>query len=230
MINTFFVRFVKKRFCHDKDRRRHRRNIHNINDNDDNNRDLRQDVNELRQRLDNLPAPQVQFQIQNTTNNYIHINGLGKEDLQKVTSALLTNCLRELPDGDGVRSIRTLIDIIHMKTEGNRNVRLVTGDKSGLVLNYFDDEKNDWQIDAKEKILHQMISRPRQLLKEHFIANKDTFCHEFSNSLYDLVERWFSWTKNKRGVFYKNIMNKVFEFIKSVDEQLTQENIDMDDV
>jgi len=61
------------------------------------------------------------------------------------------------------------------------------------------------------------------MLNEHFVSNKDAFRHEFTIALFDFVDRWFSRTKNKRSFTYKRIMNKVFELIQNVEEQLAHD-------
>jgi len=198
--------------------RRHEQQLHGITQT---NREcelveLRKRIEALSGRVDNIPLTQV-INIKNNNLN-IHINGLGKEDLSRVTHGILTECLRQLPDGN--KGILDLVKLIHFETKGNKNIKCVTGDKSGLVMTYFDDEQRGWVVDDKKKVLHQMLKGPRSLLNDHFNTNLKDFEQELTSALYNFIKFWFKDTKNKRSGTYDDITCRLHEMIQRLGEEI----------
>jgi len=149
--------------------------------------------------------------------------------ISHITSDILTKCLEKLPKGDGAQSIEDLVRLIHFQVQENNNVKSVEEDKSGLVLRYFDDDQKKWYTEDKDKILRQMVHRPRQMLNDHFCSNMPDFERDFTKALFDFVQRWFVRTRNTRSPSYKRLMDIVSSLIQNVEQRLESEQQVYDD-
>jgi hypothetical protein len=178
-----------------------------------------QEVQELRERIDALsasitapPRPNVTYIQNNIQNNHIHINGLGKEDLSRVTSEFLTACLKQLPNGN--KGILDLVERIHHDTEGNMNVKCLKGDDNDLVMSYYDGDKAQWVIDAKPRVIDNMLRKPRSMLSDHFRTNTVEFERELTSALYNFVHDWISNMRNKKNHVYEDSAQRLHSMVK----------------
>lgn len=189
--------------------------------------ELQGQIRELSQKIDRLPssAPIIGNNSGNYNfhqqNHHVHINGLGKEDLSRVTSDVLTNCLKELPKGN--RGILNLINLIHYETGHNSNVKPVDGDQSNLVLSYYDDVQGRWLIDDKNKVMHRMIHGPRSMLNDHFSSNMGHFEAELTSALYNFIHFWFRDTRNKRSATYGDVTHRLQELIRRAQRRVMED-------
>lgn len=186
--------------------------------------ELQNQIRELSQRIDRLSSAPIingncSFYQQNVQN--VQVNGFGKEDLSRVTSEVLTDCLKELPKGN--RGILNLINLIHFETGHNSNVRPVDGDLSNLVLSYYDDVQGRWVIDDKNKVMHRMIHGPRSMLNDHFSSNLDHFETELTSALYNFIHFWFKDTRNKRSATYGDLTHRLQELIQHAQRRVMEE-------
>jgi len=216
----FYCPRCSKRFVRNSDRKRHLFRVHGVRFEGESSAsevaELREQIQELTERVDNLP-PASNTYIQNIQNN-VHINGLGREDLSRVTGEVLTHCLKNLPKGN--RGILDLVNLIHFETHGNKNVRVVEGDRSGMVLSYYDAETEKWIIDDKRKVLQRMISGPHSLLNNHFETNSRNFESELTSALYNFLVFWFRQTRNKRSPTFEDIMKRLHALIKQMEDRV----------
>jgi len=160
------------------------------------------------ERMKNMPFTNITYNIQNN----LHINGLGYEDLRRVTAEFLTECLKQLPNGN--KGILDLVKLIHYDTEGNMNVRCVEGDDNDLVMSYYDAEKQRWKVDSRDKVIDIMMCRPRSLLKDHFRSRMSDFERELTSALYNFVDHWFKSTRNKRNHVYTDSAERLYAMVK----------------
>ena len=148
----------------------------------------------------------------NNNNNNIRINGFGQEDLSRVTHDFLTECLKQLPNGN--QGMLDLVKLIHLDTEQNRNVKCVKGDENDLVMSYFDASKGAWMIESKRKVLDGIMRSPRVMLKDHFQFNRDTFERHLTSALQNFLHLWFESTGNKKNHIYEDTTRRIHDMVK----------------
>jgi len=186
-------------------------------------REMRERVDILAGKIENMPPTNVTY----IQNNSLHINGLGNEDLSRVTKEFLTECLKQLPNGN--KGILDLVKLIHHDTEGNMNVKCVEGDKNDLVMSYYDENKKQWMVDAKSKVIDSMMRRPRSMLKDHFRCKTTNFERELTSALYNFVDHWFKSTRNKRNHVYEDSARRLHTMVKRWGEAIMNDILENDE-
>jgi len=187
------------------------------------------EIQQLRERVDHLstlvgcihPSQITSNTINCNALNVLHINGLGREDLSRVTADVLTLCLKQLPNGN--KGLLDLVKIIHNDTDGNMNVRCLAGDDKDLVMSYFDGDKNEWTIDSKKKVIDDMIKRPRSMLDDHFQTNVNDFEKGVTSALYNFVHAWLKNTRNKKHPVYDDSARRLHAMVKKWSAVITNE-------
>jgi hypothetical protein len=204
------------------------------NDPEDEN-SLKAEVKQLREQLMKFMAlqqqqPSATYNTTNTTNiqivNNIQQNSFGKEQLDHITKPFLRNCLLKTNEG-----ITELLKEVHFSDSAppeNNNIRVKNFGKRNNFVEIID-EKGNWVVADKDRMLHAMFRNGYKILWECFMDTQ-------RNNDKEVIEReealnaWFaeigsttskSYYKVKRDLYvliYNNTMY-VLEKTKSIGDK-----------
>lgn len=127
----------------------------------------------------------------NITNNVnIYVMPFGEENTSYITSDFLTNCLRRRDKG-----FLELLQYIHFNPEHKENHNIRITNKRDNYIQKHDGEM--WQYENKKKVLDELFKKGDEILDNHYYDNET-----------DL-----------RKKICINVMNKVDDFIKSLNKK-----------
>lgn len=136
---------------------------------------LKEEVKQLREQLTKFMAlqqqpPSATYNTTNTTNiqivNNIQQNSFGKEQLDHITKPFLRNCL--LKTNEGITELLKEVHFSESAPPENNNIRVKNFGKRNNLVEIIDD-KGNWVVADKDRMLHAMFRNGYKILWECFM-------------------------------------------------------------
>lgn len=118
-----------------------------------------------------------------TQNNVVVIHKFGQEDMDHLTDAFKTTCLKRTNKG-----LVELIEKIHFDEQkpANANIRI-----SNKKLNFIETHNGKkWVYAKKDHVLNDLMERGSSILTDHYEETQDELREDVSVSMYEHIRDW----------------------------------------